>query len=228
MPPSEAQNVATSGDDIGRAGVRPSCAGLSSCARSSSWRSASRSSFPAHAARRRREPSGDVWLAGALLTLRWARANRSSSRSRLATLAGVAGVAAAVILLARFMIEAVISIDATLTILGIAAILIGTLRVVGAFRDEPGDRPRPALRIALGASEVGIGVVWDRDRRRPRTFSVFAGLCAPWSAPACSSARSTCGSTRITFAERSEFGWRRFSSEKTLFAYLLASSRSSQ
>ena len=118
------------------------------------------------------------WLAGALLTLRWARANRSSSRSRLVTLAGLAGVAAAVILLARFMIEAVISIDATLTILGIAAILIGTLRVVGAFRDEPGDRPRPALRIALGASEVGIGVVWIAIDDVSRTFSVFAGLCA--------------------------------------------------
>ena len=65
-----------------------------------------------------------------------------------------------------------------LWLLGIAAIVIGTLRVVGAFRDEPGDRPRPALRIALGASEIGIGVVWIAIDHVSRTFSIFAGLCA--------------------------------------------------
>ena len=68
------------------------------------------------------------WLASALLTLRWSRDHRGSSRSRLAMLAGLAGVAAAVVLLARFMIEAMISLDTTLAILGIAAIVVGTLR----------------------------------------------------------------------------------------------------
>ena len=88
------------------------------------------------------------------------------------------GVAAAVVLLARFMIEAMISLDTTLAILGIAAIVVGTLRVVGAFRDEPGDRPRPALRLVLGASEIGIGVVWIAVDDVSRTVTVVGGLCA--------------------------------------------------
>ena len=118
------------------------------------------------------------WLASALLTLRWSRDHRGSSRSRLATLAGLAGVVAAVVLLARFIIEAMISLDTTLAILGIAAIVVGTLRVVGAFRDEPGDRPRPALRLVLGASEIGIGVVWIAVDDVSRTVTVVGGLCA--------------------------------------------------
>ena len=118
------------------------------------------------------------WLAGALLTLRWSRDHRGSSRSRLAMLAGLAGLAAAVVVLARFMIEAVISLDTTLAILGIAAVVVGTLRVIGAFHDEPGDRPRPALRLALGTSEIGIGVAWIAVDDFSRTFTVIAGLCA--------------------------------------------------
>ena len=118
------------------------------------------------------------WVAGALLTLRWAREHRGSSRSRLAMLAGVAGVAAAVVLLARFMIEAVISRNTTLAILGITAVVVGTLRLFGVFRDEPGDRPRPARSLALGASEIGIGVVWIAVDDVSRTVTVFGGLCA--------------------------------------------------
>ena len=118
------------------------------------------------------------WLAGALLTLRWSRDHRGVARSRLAMLAGVAGIAAATVLLARFLIESVMSLDATLAILGTAAVVVGTLRVVGAFRDEPADRPRPAMRLVLGASEIGIGVVWIVVDDLSRTFTMFAGLCA--------------------------------------------------
>ena len=101
------------------------------------------------------------WLIGALLTLRWARANRKVRGSRLGMAAGLVGVAAAVILLARGILRGMLSLDTALAILGVAAVLTGSLRLVGAFHDEQlGDRPRPVHRIALGLSEIGIGLVW--------------------------------------------------------------------
>ena len=101
------------------------------------------------------------WLAGALLTLRWARQNRRARGSELALIAGVVGIVAAVILLARFLLKGVISLDTALALLGFAAVLTGTLRLVGAIHDEQvDDLRRPVARIALGVSEIGIGLVW--------------------------------------------------------------------
>ena len=54
---------------------------------------------------------GTYWLVGALLTLAWARTNRGARGSRVAVAAGVVGVAAAAILLARSLIQDVISLQ---------------------------------------------------------------------------------------------------------------------
>jgi uncharacterized membrane protein HdeD (DUF308 family) len=91
----------------------------------------------------------------------------------------VAGIAAAAILLARSLIEDVISLDTALAILGVTAVLTGTLRLAGAFRSEqlPGP-PRPVLRIVLGLSEIGIGVVWIAFDEVTDTVATVAGLWA--------------------------------------------------
>ena len=119
------------------------------------------------------------WLAGALLTLRWARKNRRARGSRLALAAGVVGIVAAVILLARFLLEGLISLDTALALLGVAAVLTGTLRLVGAFHDEQvDDLRRPVHRIALGVSEIGIGLVWIAVEEVTQTVLRAVGLWA--------------------------------------------------
>ena len=93
--------------------------------------------------------------------------------------AGVVGVAAAAILLARALIQDVISLDTALAILGVAAVLTGTLRLAGAFRSEQvSDPPRPVLRIALGVSEIAIGVVFIAVDELTQTVATVAGLWA--------------------------------------------------
>lgn len=119
------------------------------------------------------------WLVGALLTLRWARTHRRAHGSRLALAAGVVGVIAAAILLARFLVQGLIPLDTALAILGGAAVLTGTLRLVGAFHDEQvGDLPRPVHRIALGASDIGIGLVWIAVEEVTPTVLTAVGLWA--------------------------------------------------
>jgi uncharacterized membrane protein HdeD (DUF308 family) len=103
------------------------------------------------------------WLTGAVLALRWARGNRSLPRSRLALVAGVVGIVAAVILLVRSLIRGAVSMDAALAVLGATAIVTGSLRLLGGFRDDHGqveERSRKLRRFALGMSEIVIGVVW--------------------------------------------------------------------
>jgi uncharacterized membrane protein HdeD (DUF308 family) len=122
---------------------------------------------------------GTYWLIGALLTLAWARRNRGARGSRVALAAGAAGVVAAAILLARSLIQEVISLDTALAILGVAAILTGALRIAGAFHsEEMHDLRRPAHRIVLGLSEIGIGVVWIAFDEVTSSVATAAGLWA--------------------------------------------------
>jgi len=117
------------------------------------------------------------WLIGALLTLRWALKNRVARGHRLALVAGVVGIVAAAILLTRSLLGGLISLDTALAILGLAAVFTGTLRLVGAFHDEQGDDlPRPVHRIALGMSEIGIGLVWIAVDELTPTVTTAAGL----------------------------------------------------
>jgi len=119
------------------------------------------------------------WLIGALLTLAWARRNRGARGSRVALAAGVAGVVAAAILLARFLIEDVIPLDTALAILGVAAVLTGALRLAGAFHSEEVPQlRRPAYRIILGVSEIGIGVVSIAFVEVTQAVATVAGIWA--------------------------------------------------
>ena len=118
------------------------------------------------------------WLAGAVLTLVWVRTNGRRPGSRLALIAGSLGFVVAVVGLSRSLIERVISPDAALALLGVSAVLVGTLRLLGGFRDDASGRPRPARRIVLGAGEVLIGVVWIVTDEVNRTVTTAVGVWA--------------------------------------------------
>lgn len=118
------------------------------------------------------------WLAGAALTLRWAHQHPAHPRSGVATVAGVVGVLAAVVGLTRFLIAGVLSVDATLALLGAAAVAVGVLRLLGWFREEDVTGAISARRIFLGLSEVAIGVTWILVDEVDRTARIAMGLWA--------------------------------------------------
>ena len=118
------------------------------------------------------------WLAGALLTIGWVRANRGKPGSRLALTGGIAGVIAAIIGLTRLLIEQVVSVDAVLALVGVSAIVIGVLRLAGAVRDDPRPFTTATRRVLLGLSEVGIGVIAIVADEVTRTMTNAAGIWA--------------------------------------------------
>ena len=119
------------------------------------------------------------WLIGALLTLRWVRANRGTRGNSLSLVAGTLGVAAAVLVLGRSLIRGVVSLNTALTVLGVTAIVTGVLRLVGAFHeDQIGDRPRMLQRFALGAIEVVLGVGFIAVDGLTRPVAVAGGVWA--------------------------------------------------
>ena len=73
------------------------------------------------------------WLIGAALTVRWALGNRWLPGSRLAFVAGFAGLIAATLVLVRKVLEGTIPQGFAIRMLGVAAILTGVLRLAGAF-----------------------------------------------------------------------------------------------
>jgi uncharacterized membrane protein HdeD (DUF308 family) len=120
------------------------------------------------------------WLLGAVVTLRWARANRGERGFRLATVAGVLGVLVACLVLARGLLRGMISLSFALTVLGASFIVTGTLRILGGFRDDPavGGPPPPLRRIALGATEIVAGLVFIRSDHLTRGIANSAGAWA--------------------------------------------------
>jgi uncharacterized membrane protein HdeD (DUF308 family) len=122
---------------------------------------------------------GVYWLLGSLLTLRWVWRNRRMPGNRLVWAAAVAGVVAGVLVLLRFALEDVLSIEVVLTLLGVTAILTGLLRLSGTFRDHVVDgRPRLPHRIMLGVLELALGVLLVVARSATRPVAVAAGLWA--------------------------------------------------
>ena len=117
-----------------------------------------------------------AWLAGAVLTLAWVRTNWGRRGSRLSLIAGVVGIAGAIIGLSRFLIQSAISSDAALAILGATAVLVGALRLSGAYRDDAAERPRLSRRIVLGLGEVIVGVVWITTDEVTPTVTTSAGI----------------------------------------------------
>ena len=103
---------------------------------------------------------GIYWLVSGVLTLRWASSVRWRRGSHLATIAGIVGVIASLMILLRHPLEHMISFPMLLALLGIAVALTGTLRLVGAFEIEQRTGRRWTLGgFALGAVEVALGII---------------------------------------------------------------------
>lgn len=99
------------------------------------------------------------WLVGALVSLRWALA--ASTRSRTDVTVALVGAAAAVLVLARFVLRHAVATDTLVVVLGAAAVLTGLMRLSGGLRDDvlTPARPRMWRRLLLGAFEVLLGAV---------------------------------------------------------------------
>lgn len=103
---------------------------------------------------------GIYWLVSGVLTLRWASSVRWRRGSHLATIAGIVGVIASLMILLRHPLEHVVSSSTLLALLGIAAALTGALRLIGAFEIEQRTGRRWTLGgFALGAVEVALGII---------------------------------------------------------------------
>lgn len=103
---------------------------------------------------------GLYWLLGGLLTLRWALTVRWRRGSHLGLVAGTVGVIAASLVLLRRQLEHVVSPGTLLDVLGISAVLTGTLRLLGAFEVERRTGRRWTFGgLALGSVEVVLGLV---------------------------------------------------------------------
>jgi hypothetical protein len=127
------------------------------------------------------------WLIGAVVTLNWVRANRSAPKARLSAFAGFVGLTVAVVMLTRSFYADALPVDLALAILGITAFVTGAFRLMGAFHDDQaGERSRLPQRIALGSTEVVVGVVFVAVDELQGAVS-----CRPVSLPS-SRARSCC------------------------------------
>lgn len=102
---------------------------------------------------------GAYWLLGALLTTRFALAIRWRRGSQLGLTAGVIGVVAALLVLLRERFSSIVEPAALVALLGISAILMGLLRVLGAFELQRRTGRRWTFGgLALGTVEIVLGL----------------------------------------------------------------------
>ena len=100
------------------------------------------------------------WLVGGVVTLRLAWAVRPSLGFRLAAVAGVVAITAALLVVLREYLAGAISPVTTINILGLAALAMGALRLVGAFEIERHTGHRWSMGgLILGVMEVGTGII---------------------------------------------------------------------
>ena len=100
------------------------------------------------------------WLSGGLLTLRFAWAIRPRTGFRLASVAGWVAVVASGFVLLREALSDVFEPTTVADVLGYAAIVIGALRLIGAFALEQRIGRRWTLGgLVLGGLEIGIGIL---------------------------------------------------------------------
>jgi uncharacterized membrane protein HdeD (DUF308 family) len=103
---------------------------------------------------------GVYWLVSGLLTIRWALTVRWIRGSRIGLAAGSMSVIAAVLVLLRHPFQHLISPGTLINVLGVAAVLTGSLRLLGAFEVERRTGRRWTFGgLALGSVEVVLGFV---------------------------------------------------------------------
>jgi len=118
------------------------------------------------------------WLIGGSLSLRWALGVRWRRGTRLALAAGVSAIAFATIVLFRELLDDVIDPEAFVRVLGVASVLTGALRVVGAFEVERRTGRRWTLGgLALGSVEILLGLaLLSLEVFDPREVAVLIGV----------------------------------------------------
>jgi uncharacterized membrane protein HdeD (DUF308 family) len=103
---------------------------------------------------------GVYWLLSGLLTIRWAVTVRWLRGSRIGLAAGCLSVIAALLVLLRTQLQDVIAPSTLINVLGAAAVLTGSLRLLGAFEIERRTGRRWTFGgLALGSVEVVLGLV---------------------------------------------------------------------
>jgi uncharacterized membrane protein HdeD (DUF308 family) len=102
---------------------------------------------------------GLYWMAGGLITLRFALAVRPRRGARLGLIAGMVAVAGAVLVLLRGRLAGLVHSDLLVELVGVSAVLTGVLRVLGGFAAEK----RLGRRWTIGG--------WCWGRWRPRSVA---------------------------------------------------------
>jgi uncharacterized membrane protein HdeD (DUF308 family) len=122
---------------------------------------------------------GVYWLLSGLLTIRWALTVRWIRGSRIGLAAGGVSVIAAVLVLLRQPFQHLISPNTLINMLGVAAVLTGALRLLGAFEIERRTGKRWTFGgLALGSVEVVLGLVLFLSRGQNER--VLAIVFAAW------------------------------------------------
>lgn len=119
------------------------------------------------------------WLAGGVVTLRLAWAMRPSLGFRLAAVAGVVAITAALLVVLREFLAGAISPVTTINVLGLAALAMGTLRLVGAFEIERRTGHRWSIGgLILGGLELGTGILLITTDTASRGVMITVGVWA--------------------------------------------------
>jgi uncharacterized membrane protein HdeD (DUF308 family) len=123
---------------------------------------------------------GAYWLLGALLTTRVALAIRWRRGSQLGLTAGAVGVVAALLVLLRERFSSIVEPAALVALLGISAILMGLLRVLGAFELQRRTGRRWTFGgLALGTVEIVLGLaLLATDAPEARAVQIAAAAWA--------------------------------------------------
>jgi len=116
---------------------------------------------------------GVYWLLSGFLTIQWSLTVRWRRGSRIGLAAGSSSVIAGALVLLRQQLQHLISPNELINVLGVAAFLTGSLRLLGAFEIERSTVRRWTFGgLALGSVEVGrFGCRYRRGRppRGPKT-----------------------------------------------------------
>ena len=119
------------------------------------------------------------WLAGGILTLRVAWALHPSVGFRLASVAGVVAITAALLVVLRGFLSDVVSPETMVNVLGFAAAAMGSLRLVGAFEIERRSGHRWSIGgLVLGGLELGTGILLLATDTHSRGVMITIGTWA--------------------------------------------------
>jgi uncharacterized membrane protein HdeD (DUF308 family) len=117
------------------------------------------------------------WMTSGLITLRFALAIRPRPGFRLGMTAAIAAVVGAGLVLLRDRLSGLVDSDVFVALLGISAVLMGLLRILGGFATEERLGRRWILGgIVLGTLEVALGALLLLTRE------VHPGLLVPIAA----------------------------------------------